>query len=71
MSKFHQLLDRDVIQPIYAPKFVPADGAGVPSNELVIGVSLNGEAKAYPITPLIRREMVNDTLGGVPILVTW
>ena len=39
--------------------------------ELVIGVALNGETKAYAIGPLNSREVVNDSLGGVPILVTW
>jgi hypothetical protein len=36
-----------------------------------MGVALNGEAKAYPVTVLRIREMVNDELGGLPILVTW
>jgi hypothetical protein len=40
-------------------------------DELVIGVSVEGEAKAYPITVLRFREMVNDELGKLPILVTW
>ena len=40
-------------------------------DRLVIGVAINGEAKAYAVGPLNSREMVNDTVGGVPILVTW
>ena len=71
VSRYRQLLARDVIRPIYDPVFVPASEADTSPNELVMGVVVNGEAKAYPITPLIRREMVNDELGGVPILVTW
>ena len=70
-SKFRQLLPRDAILPIYEPNFVTVKEAGLDPGELVIGVELNGESKAYPIGPLIRREMVNDTVGGVPILVTW
>jgi len=27
--------------------------------------------RAYAIGPLNQREMVNDTVGGVPLLVTW
>ena len=69
--KYRQLLPRDAILPIYEPRFVTAENAGLNSGELVIGVELNGESKAYPIGPLVRREMVNDTVGGVPILVTW
>ena len=37
----------------------------------VIGISLDGEAKAYPISVLRFREMVNDELAGIPTLVTW
>ena len=70
-SRFRQLLDRDDIFPIYEPRFALAQEVGLDSAELVIGVEVNGESKAYPIGPLVRREMVNDVVGGVPILVTW
>lgn len=39
--------------------------------ESVIGVFLNGEARAYPIRLLSLHEIVNDTVGGQPIAVTW
>lgn len=39
--------------------------------ETVIGISLNGQSRAYPIRLLSLHEVVNDTLGGQPILVTW
>jgi hypothetical protein len=34
-------------------------------------VAWGGEAKAYPVCVLRFREMVNDSLAGVPILVSW
>ena len=40
-------------------------------NEQVLGLSLNGEDRAYPITTLSRHEIVNDVVGGVPVAVTW
>lgn len=43
----------------------------VVTHDLVIGVALGGEAMAYPIQILNWHEVVNDTLAGVPILVTW
>lgn len=61
----------DGIFPIYAPRFAPAEEAPLIDEELVIGVAWGGEAKAYPITVLRFREMVNDELAGVPTLVTW
>jgi hypothetical protein len=69
--RWRQLLARDTILPIYEPEFAVAAEAPYDPDELVIGVEINGEAKAYAIGPLNSREMVNDTLGGVPILVTW
>ena len=41
--------------------------------ELVLGVVLGEQARAYPINMLKgpRREIINDTLGGVPIAATW
>ena len=69
--RWSQLLSRDSILPIYQPEFVSADDAPYDDDELVIGVVLDGEAKAYAIGPLNRREMVNDELAGIPILVTW
>jgi hypothetical protein len=65
------LIPPDGIRPIYDPKFAPAGEAPLSDEELVIGVSLEGEAKAYPITVLRSREMVNDEMGGIPTLVTW
>lgn len=66
-----QLLNRDDIAPIYEPEFVPADQSSYSDSELVMGVEIGGEAKAYPIGLLNRREMVNDEMGGIPYLVTW
>jgi hypothetical protein len=66
-----QLLRRDAIRPIYDPEFVPAGQAGYADDDLVMGVAIDGQAKAYPVALLNSREMVNDELGGTPILVTW
>jgi len=42
-------------------------------SELVLGVTVNGESRAYPINMLTgpSREILNDTLGGRPIAATW
>ena len=68
---FRQLLGRDAILPIYDPEFVPADDSGWNDGTLVLGVEVDGEAKAYPVAYLNRREMVIDELGGEPLLVSW
>ena len=68
---FRQLLDRDQIAPIYDPQFTTRDAADWPADMLVIGVAGQDVAKAYPVTHLNQREMVIDSLEGIPILVTW
>lgn len=68
---FDQLLGRDRIRPVYSPVVVTPEMAALDSDDLVIGVSMGGESRAYPIRPLRFLEMVNDELGGTPILVTW
>lgn len=68
---YRALLPRDAITPVYEPTFVAAADAPWQDNALVIGVEIDGEAKAYPVSFLNRREMVIDRLSGIPILVTW
>lgn len=70
-ADFRQLLPRDAIRPIYEPTFVGAPGVDWPDSTDVIGVEINGEAKAYPVDHLNGRELVIDELGGEPILVSW
>jgi len=71
VTQYRQLLPRDAIAPVYDAQFISAESAALRPDELVIGVEINGESKAYPVGPLNYREMVNDTVGGVPVLVTW
>lgn len=69
--QLYGVLGMDSITPIYAPEFIPPKESLLNDRSLVIGLSVNGEAKAYPITILARHEMVNDVIGGVPVLITW
>ncbi|MGI8424858.1 MAG: DUF3179 domain-containing protein [Chloroflexota bacterium] len=64
---------KDGIPPIDAPKFVdvPAAAAWLKDVEPVIALELNGAARAYPLQILIWHEIANDTLGGVPVVVTF
>lgn len=68
---FRQVLRRDQIPPVYNPRFKSATDTNWENETLVIGVALDGEAKAYPVNFLNYREMVIDWIGGTPILVTW
>lgn len=68
---FPFLIPFDGIRPIYEPEFVNAAESPLFDEELIIGVAWGGEAKAYSITVLRFREMVDDELAGIPTLVTW
>lgn len=70
-NDFRQLLPRDAIRPVYRPEFVPAAEATLEPDELVLGVEIEGRARAYPLGFLNFREMVNDRIGPVSFLVTW
>jgi len=64
--------EKDGIPAILKPVFIPADRADFLKNDdRVLAFELNGEAKAYPIKILNWHEIVNDTIGGRPILVTY
>ena len=67
------LLPRDAIPAIDNPTFLTAEEADqfYDPGELVLGVELNGDARAYSVPLLSRHEIVNDTVGGVKIAVTW
>jgi hypothetical protein len=71
IGRFPQLIPFDGIRPVYEPVFASAEEAPLDDSELIIGIALDGEAKAYPITVLRFREMVNDEMAGIPTLVTW
>ncbi|WP_040606381.1 DUF3179 domain-containing protein [Salisaeta longa] len=64
---------RDGIPPIDDPVYVStaAADAWLAGHEPVIRVTLNGAAYAFPLQVLIWHEVVNTTVGGVPVVVTF
>lgn len=67
------LLGYDAIPAILDPQFLDAEQAQAhfQQDEQVLGLSINGEHRAYSIPMLSRHEIVNDEVGGVPVAVTW
>ena len=63
----------DGIPPIDRPKFI--DVANPPDymddDEPVIGLEVNGDARAYPLAILISHEIVNDVVGDIPVSITY
>lgn len=63
---------RDCIPSIDSPKYVSAaEATHVADEDMVVAISLHGDQRAYPARILDRHEIVNDTIGGVPIAITW
>ena len=64
----------DGIPPIDDPVFVSA--SKIPEdlyrdNAPVVTLEINGDARAYPVSVMIWHEIINDTVGGVPVTVTY
>jgi len=63
---------KDGIPSIDNPKFVDIDQVSdIAPNEPVIGLRINGDARAYPLRVLTWHEIANDVVGGVPVAVTY
>lgn len=63
----------DGIPPLNDPRFVaPGEAASwILASDQVIGVEINGDARAYPRRIIDWHEMVNDTVGGVPVSLAY
>lgn len=61
------------IPPLYEPEFEPVDSARewLVDRSPVIALAVGGEAKAYPLAILMWHEIANDSIGGVPVAVTF
>jgi hypothetical protein len=72
---------KDALRSLENPPVIPGTevarineeerGKYLVTSDRVIGVVVEGEARGYPIQMLNAHEIINDTLGGVPIAVTY
>ena len=71
----YQAVPRDAFPVFDNPDMLTADVAEregvIYPRDVVIGVRHGQAAKAYPITIMGVHELGNDTLGGIPIAVSW
>ena len=66
------VLPRDGIPAILSPSFDEGRKASwIKGKDYVVGMEIGGDSRAYPVPTLSRHEIVNDTVGGMPIAVTW
>jgi hypothetical protein len=67
----HVNIFEKMFHPYDSPAFASADAVKVDSDDRVLAVKLGQEARAYPIRTMGYHHIVNDTVGGVPIAVTY
>lgn len=67
------VLPMDAIPAIDNPKYVPLAEAErfMRPDEPILGITDGKTAKAYSTWQLNHHEIVNDTLGDLPLAVTW
>jgi hypothetical protein len=67
------VLPQDAIPAIHNPKYVPVAEADrfMRPQEPVLGITDGRTAKAYSTWQLNHHEIVNDSLGDLPLAVTW
>ncbi|MDH4117511.1 MAG: DUF3179 domain-containing protein [Acidimicrobiia bacterium] len=64
---------RDLIRPIDSPAFesVEAGSAWLQATDPGAVVELDGNARFYPLSIMTRHEIVNDSFGDRPVIVTY
>ena len=62
----------DDIPSLDNPTMIAADEAGyLLEDDLVFGVEINGDVRAYPLRIMGWHEMFNDVIGGVPVALAY
>ena len=63
---------KDGIPALTDPEVIPADqAADLRADDRVVGLVVDGKARAYPLRILTWHEVVNDVIGGTPVLVSY
>ncbi len=57
--------------PLKTKAFTSGTDTKIQGNQLVLGVSINGESRAYPIELIGYHHQVSDTVGNQPVLITY
>jgi carotenoid cleavage dioxygenase-like enzyme len=66
-----QILQRGDITAIDEPQFVTADEAEIADDAWVLGLVIDGEARAYSLNLLNAHEIVNDRIGDTKFAAAW
>ena len=67
----HQNYFEWMFHPVRQPGFEAATQTKLDEGEMVLAVTFNNDARAYPIREMAYHHIVNDLVGGVPVAVTY
>ena len=70
-SDYKQILPRGAIAAITNPQYVSASEARIDADSYVLGVVINGQARAYSLNILNHHEVVNDKIGDLAYAAVW
>ena len=68
---YQQIIPRGNIAAIDNPQYVPAPQADIRDAAWVLGVIIDGQARAYSLDLLNRHEVVNDSIGDTNFAAVW
>ena len=72
LSEIRGVVPPDAIPALEDPAFEPAAGVDwLEAVEPVLALEINGDARAYPLRIMTWHELVNGTVGGVPVTVSY
>lgn len=65
------IFEKLMFHPIDVPRFESAGNAKVDPDDMVMAIQVKNERRAYPIREMAYHHVVNDSLGGEPIVATY
>ena len=72
LSEIRGVVPPDAIPALEDPAFEPVgDADWLPAVEPVLALEIDGDARAYPLRIMTWHELVNGTVGGVPVTVSY
>jgi hypothetical protein len=61
-----------MFQPLEGSPYAKADEASfMEDSDMVLAVNINDESAAYPVRQLAYHHLVQDEVGGVPLVATY
>lgn len=67
----HTNVFEKMFHPAGDPVFVPAASLALADSDALLSATLNGETHAYPVLQIAYHHVINDRLGGEPIVATY